>query len=809
MFADLRLACRQLFKSPGFTATVVLSLALGIGANAMVLAWLQELVLRPLPGVAEPGRLVSLVSNQGGGCTSLPDLATFVAEGGVFTDAVSSMPTVACLENGDGPRWINTRIVTANYFDALGVRALHGRTFRPDEDRLPGGNPVLVIGAGLWQRAFQGAPDIVGRVVTLNRHAFTVIGVVADEFRGTLPPGRIEAWAPASMIAEVRNQDRFFLTSRTARGWHNLARLRADTTIDQAETAVAAIDARLAGAFPGESRDIHHHVVPLSQSPWGAQKVIGPTLWLLLAVTAGVQLIVVANVANLLLARAVARRREVAVRLAVGAGRLRLLRQFGTESALLTGLGAALGLFVASWAVDAIYLFVPTEPGAEPAVQFHLGQAAVLGTLGASVLSALVFGLAPALQTLRPDLAAALKDGGRNATGDRRHRRLRHTLVVAEVAIAAVLLIGAGLCLAGLRHAQRIDIGLDPQGVLVSEMRIGMNGYTAATGPDFYLRLRERLAARPEVEEVALASWLPLGFGGCKGSYVTVEGYERPPGADLTYEFVIVSPRYFAALRIPLVAGRDFTDADDLAAPRVAIVNEHFAQRFWPGQDPLGRRFRSGGEWRTVVGVAKAGKYNRLDEAPRCFFYLPYTQGVPDLDLDACVRTKVAPAGFAGTMQTVVGEIDPAVTLRRSLPLAVHCARVFIPQRIATALLLVLGGMALALAVMGIYAVIAYGVSQRAREFGVRMALGASRGAILRLVLRQSLVLIGLGIAVGLVSSWALARHMAGLLCGLTPYDPVLFAGVAAGLVGVALVAAWWPARRATTVEPSAVLRGE
>ena len=806
---DLRYGLRLLAKSPGFTAVVVLSLALGIGANTTVLCWLRNLVLHPLPGVTDQAQLVALVSNQGGGNVSLPDLRDFGQLHAVFAGTEASMPTPACLTVEQQAEWIETQIVSANFFELLGVKPLFGRTFLPDEDQKPGGNPVLVISENLWRRRFGADPSILGRVVDLNRHRFTIVGVAPASFHGSTPPLTSEVWAPLSMIWEVRNQGTYFLTARSARGWHNLARLQRGVSIEQARAAVAALDAQLTLAYPKNNTDIHHRVVPLSRCPWGAQTVMGPALQMLLAVSLGVLLIVAANVANLLLARAATRQKEIAIRLAAGASQARLIRQFLTESLLLALLGGGMGVILAGWAVDSVSLFLPAELAARAQLSFSLDGAtlgyAVLLTLG----TGLAFGLVPAVQGSRSDLYAVLKEGGRSSAGGAAHHRLRGILVVAEVALALMLLIGAGLCVRGLQQARQIDIGFRSDHVLIAGLQIGMNGYDQDTGKVFYRQARQRLADLPGVEDAALASWFPLGLAGCKGSGAYVEGYERPIGEDTTYEFAIISPRYFATLRIPLIAGRDFTDADDARAPAVAIVNEPFARRFWPGQDAIGRRFRTGGVWRTIVGVAKAGKYNRLNEGPWCFFYLPYQQGVPDLDLNLCVRTAGDPSAFASTVRQTMHELDPGIELLQTLPLAEHSAMVLFPQRMASSLLVLLGVVALTLATMGVYAVMAYAVNQRMQEFGVRIALGATPRDVLRLVMGRGLALAAGGVAVGLVLALILTRLLTGFLYGVSPFDPMTFIGVPVVLVLVAVIACFLPAHRATRADPIVALRAE
>jgi predicted permease len=807
MLADLRYAFRQLRKSPGFTAVVVLTLAFGIGANATVLCWLRNLVQRPVPGAADQPSLVVLLSNWGGGNVSLGDLRDLGALDQVFSGAAASMTTPASLTADERTEWTYGQIATANFFDLLGVRPLLGRTFLPDEDRLQGGNPVLVIGETLWRQRFASDPQIVGKTVELNRHAFTIIGVTPAEFRGTMNGTRCEFWAPVSMFREVSARGDGDLERRTWRGFHNIARLRPGATLAQAQAAIDTCDAQLEKAYPATNRAVRHRILPYSQCPYGAQS-IAPVLHLLLAVSLGVLLIVTANIANLMLARAAARRREIAIRLATGASRWRVLRQLLTESLALAVPGGLFGLVLASWGVDLIGWFVPRTNKAVDLSIFRLEANTVGLALLLTLAAGLFFGLVPALQTLGPRLYETLKEGARSAGGVS-HHRIARTLVITEVALALMLLVCAGLCLKGLREAVKLDLGFVPDRVLIGELRIGMNGHTQETGMAFYRQLEQRLAALPGVEQAALASWFPLGFGGCKGLGAEVEGYVPPVGEDPTYEYAAISPRYFATMQIPLLAGRDFAESDGADAPLVAIVNEQFAQRFWPGRDALGHRFNSAGKWRTVVGVVKTGRYEKLGEAPRCFFYLPYRQRLPDLDLNICLRTSGDPAGYANALRAAVREIDPRVELRGILPMATATQHAFIGQRIATSLLTALGAVALFLAALGVYAVMAHAVRQRTQEFGIRVALGAQPGDILRQVGREGFRLALAGIVAGLGLAAAATRLLAGFLFGVSAFDPTIFALTSTVLLLLVLAASGVPARRATRVDPMVALRSE
>ncbi len=796
-------ATRRLLGRPGYSAVVVLTLAVGVGANATVWSWIESLVTRPLPGVERQQDLVVLVSNQGGGNVSRLDLEDF-ATLDVFSGALLGNIALASLAVERETEWVNTEIVSASFFDVLGVRPVLGRTFLPGEDRKPGGDAVLVISERLWRRRFASDPAVVGRAVELNRRPFTIIGVASAPFRGTRSAFAYDAWAPASMLWEVRNQR---LDKRDARGWFNVVRLRPGVSLARARAAVAARNAELARAYPDTNRGTEHRLLWLSEAPNGAQGVLGPVLRLLLAVSLGVLAIVAVNLANLSLAAAASRRREIAIQLALGAGRAQVVGLLLAESLVLALVGGAFGVLVAAQLTGAIGFFVPAAPQGlvldSPLDGRTLGFALLLATA-----TGLVVGLATALRASGVNVREGLQAGGRSAAGAA-PLRLRAALVVAQTALAVVLLIGAGLCLQGLRRARAVDLGLDPDRVLTASLQIGANGYTAETGPGFYRELRQRLAAQPGVEEAALASFFPLGLMGCKGADVLVEGYEPPPGADRTYEYAIVSPRYFAALRIPLVSGRDFTDADDAAAEAVAVVNQAFAERFWPGQDPLGRRFRSRGQWRRIVGVARTGRYNRLDEPAWPFFYLSYQQGVPDLDLSLAVRTSSDPEAAARTVRSTLKELDPGVDLLRTVLLRRHVESVFFAQRMAAGLLLMLGAMAAGLAALGVYGVTSFAVAQRTQEFGVRAAIGATAGDVGWLVLRQTLALAALGAAIGLALSPALTRLASSFLQGVSPFDPLTYAAVPAFLALVAALAAALPALRAARVDPVVALRSE
>ncbi len=808
---DLKFALRLLWKSPGFTAAAILSIGLGIGATTTVFCWIQEVLLRPLPGVAKPQQMVVLCASRHGNVwdtVSRPDLLDYAQLTNVFTGVIGSQVTPACIAVDGRQEWAYGQIVSANFFDVLGVKALHGRTLVADEDQRLGGAPVLVLSEGYWKRRFGGDQGVIGRVVEVNRHSFTVVGVVPGSFRGTMSALVCDYWAPLAMHEQVAN-----FGSWDARGdrWiHTQARLRPGVSRRQAQAAVDVVAKRLEESFPKTNEDMELRVLPLWKAPYGGQAMLLPVLSLLFAVTVGVLLIVSANVANLLLARATVRQKEVAIRLALGVGRARLIRQLLTESLVLSLLGGALGVILAGWAKGLFRTFLP-KTYLPVGYTFDMDPATLGFTLLVTLITGVLFGLAPALQASRVNLSGTLKEGGRTSGAALPHHRLRSALVVAEVALALVLLIGAGLCIKGFRKAREVDIGFDPRQVLLAGLRVGMNGYTEEAAIPFYRQLRQHLAAMPGVKSAALASWYPLGFEGGSGTGFEVPGYERSPTEEMGAQYAIITPGYFETLRIPLVEGRDFTEDDDRQHDPVVIINENMGRRYWPNQSPLGRKIGmfGGSKFATVVGVAKAGKYRSLGETPARFIYLPYQQGAWDLNLGVALRTEADPASFASALRREIRTLDPGVEVWALLPMTDFIQAAFLAQQIVSSLLFALGAVALVLAAMGIYGVMAYVVSHRTHEMGIRMALGASTGRLTGLVLAQGLKLTAIGVVAGILGATMLSRVLTSFLYGVSPFDLFTFAAVSALLGLVSLLACVVPAWRASRVDPMMVLRGE
>lgn len=737
---------------------------------------------------------------------SLPDLEDYAKLTNTFSGIIGSQITPACLSLDNELQWVFGQIVTANFFDVLGVRPILGRAFVREDGLKPGGNPVMLLSEGCWRRSFGADPGIVGKTVALNQHGFTIIGVLPAEFLGTVGGLRFDFWTPLSMHQEVANFGS--LTERGDRWLHTQARLRSEVSRVQAQAAIRVAGAQLEEAYPETNREIRAMVLPLWKSPYGAQSFLFPVLQILLVVSLGVLLIVSANIANLLLAKSVGRRKEIAIRYAMGARLPHLLRQLLTESALLAFCGGVMGVLFTVWATRLLAVFIPNTH-LPIAVLFDIDLGTLGYTLVVSLMTGLVFGMVPAIQTCRMNLNTTLREGGRTSNTGSGHHRLRGGLVIAEIALALLLLVGAGLCIKGFDKARQTNIGFDPRNLLVAGLRIGMNGYTEETGLPFYRKVRDRLRELPGVSHVALSSWFPLGFEGGSSLGVDAEGYSRRPNEDMGVQYSIVSPGYFETLRIPLLDGRDFSESDDAESAGVAIINETMGNRFWQGQNPIGRKFKI---WRgemTVIGVAKDGKYRSLNEPPKAFFYLPYQQGVWDLNLGVVVRATGRPEAMANAVRGEIQALDPGVAVWASLPMIDFIQAAFFPQRVASMLLLALGAIALTLAGIGIYGLMAYLVSQRSHELGIRLALGARPRDVLRLVVVQGMSLAGMGVAGGLLGAVALTHFLAGFLFGVSPFDPVTFLAVTVVLVVVAFFASYVPARRATRIDPLVALRCE
>jgi predicted permease len=815
---DIGFALRTMRRNPAFTAVAVISLALGIGANTTIFTLLNAVLLAPLP-VARSSELVvayttDRVSTVGGLGGLLPmsylNFKDLREENQYLTDmAAYSMPVPVSLVAAGEPQQGFAELVTGTYFAVLGVEPELGRFFLSHEDTTPGRNPVVVLSHGCWRRRFGGDRAVIGRTVSLNGAAFTVIGVTREGFNGVNSLFSPDAWVPSAMAGTVLPiQMRAWMNERRALLFFVAGRLRPGATVGQAEANLETLAAALEREYPEPNRGRSVALRRLAEATIfpGFRDTFVRGGAVLMTIVGLVLLIACANVANLLVARGAARRQEVAVRLALGASRARLAQQLVTESLLLAALGGALGLVIASAARDGIWSLRPPFL-AQNLVNLTFDGRVFAFTALASVATGLVFGLIPARLALRADVIGPLKDESRGSGPSRGRAVIGRVLVTAQVALSVVALVAAGLFLRSLERANDIDPGFDVEHVAVVGVNPGQAGYDGARAAAFYRTVRDRVASGAGVDSAAWASAAPLSGGLLRT--VIKEGEDPGSTAGRNMVTTIVSgPAYFQTIGIPLLHGRDFTDADREGSVRVAIVNQTFADRVWPGGDPIGKRFRfyTDAFHHQVIGVAKTSKYMLLGEDPQPAAYVPLEQNPADT-MVLILKTRGTPGAVLGAAQHDIRAIDARVPITNPFTLREVVRQSLWPARLAAILLGALGTLALALASVGVYGVVAYAVAQRTREIGVRMALGADRSRVLSMVLRQAMGPVGLGIAIGVAGALAVSRLAARLLYGLRATDPLTFAGVTALLLLVALVASWIPAWRASRLDPLRALR--
>jgi predicted permease len=820
---DARLAARRLRTSPGFTLAAVLSLGLGIGATTTLASLVQAVLLRPLP-VADPERVVAVyTSDYSGpayGASSYPDYLDFRASG-VFDGLVAYQIAPIGLSSDGASARVWAEFVTGDYFATLGIPVARGRALAPADDGAHA-PPVAVVSHALWQRLLGGDAAVLGRAVTLSGRPFTVVGVAPPGFSGLTRGLAMDVWVPMAS-RPVLGADARVLEARGDRGLLLLGRLPPGVPLAAAEARLRTLAASLRERHAQEWTDVREQTRRIGLLPeWQArlQPMLAAPVQLFLALLGAIATIVLltacANVANLFLARLARRRREVAVRLSLGAGRGRLVRQLLAETLLVALVGGALGTLLAYAATGALAsarlpLPLPVALDVQPDPRVLAFAVAV------SLLTGLALGLLPSLAAARGDVVSGLKDGAPARFG---RGRLRGAFVVAQVALSLVLLCGAFLFLRGLGRAAAIDPGFDGGPVLAVPVDLVLSGYDEARTVAFEGRLRERAAGLDGVTAVALAANVHLDPLSSVRRGLTVEGHAPAEGEDMEVHAAAVGAGFFEALALPLVRGRGFTDADRPGTPGVAVVNETFARRYWPGQDPIGRRLSTSGPegpYLQVVGVARDAKYGSLGEDPRAFFYVAFAQDfrfvrstgefVPATVL---VRTTGGdPLARAAAVRQAVQDVDPLVTVSPARPLADLVGLSTLPSRVAGSVLLAFGALGLGLAALGLSGIVAQSVAQRTREFGVRLAIGARRGQIVRLALAEGSRLVAVGLVLGLALGLVLARLVSSLLFGLSTVDPVTFVGAPAMLLSVALAAAWVPARRASRVDPVACLRSE
>jgi predicted permease len=798
-------------KNPGFTLVAVLTLAVGIAANTAVFGWIENVLLRPLPGVADGGRLAALETLRADGdfvTTSYPDYRDYRDHLKLISGIAAATPNAFSLGEEDRAERVWGELVSGNYFAVLGVAPVLGRPFSPDEygDK-QGAYPVAVISHDLWKRRFHSDPGVIGSTIRVNRRQLTVVGVAPPEFRGILPGLTFDVWIPLMMAPQLNTMPDWMLDDRQTRNLISVVRLKPGVSIPRARAEAAALARRMAEADADTNKGIGVTILPVREGHFGAQSLLTAPLKILMAVCGVVLLIVCANVANLLLARTTARRNEFAMRIALGAGRFRLARQLLIESLVLALMGGLAGMPLAMWMSQSLGYLVPAS-GLPIVVEGQLDGAILAFTVLVCVAACVVSGIVPAIHTARADLNDALKQSGRSGAAGLRSRRIRGALVVAEVALALVAVIGTGLFARSFQLARRIDPGFDAHNVLVSHLYLSTAGYKVPDRKLFCQRLRERLVSQPGIEAASYADMVPLGFNGGPWEPLQVEGYV--PGASENMQIYrnVVAPGFFDLLKIPLIEGRDFTERDDRDTGLVMIVNQTFVRRYFGNAYPIGRRVHGWGEWFTIVGVVKDGKYHTPNEATQPYFYVPFRQVYrADLQIAVYVRAAGDPGHALAALRREVRSMDPNVGVFDAMPLTDYMAAALFPQKVAASLLGALGAIALVLAAVGLYSVMAYSITQRTQEIGIRLALGAQSGDVLGLVLRQGMGLTLAGLLAGVVGAAAVTRLASGLLIDVSPVDPSIFAAAAVFLTVVALAACYIPARRATRIDPNAALR--
>jgi len=810
---DIRYGIRLLRANPRFTLIVVFTLSMGIAANTTVFNWIDNVLLHPIPGAASAGELVCFetVAQNGDHLTiSYPSYRDYRDHLTRLSGLLIARLTSFSVGPDDRPEPAWGELVSGNYFAVLGVKPELGRLFSPDEygDKL-GGYPVVVIGDALWRRLFHADPEAIGRTLRINRQVLTVAGVVPPGFHGTVPGVALEIWVPAVMAAQLKAMPEWMLSERTSQMFLATARLKPGVSMEQAQSEVTAIATEIARRNPSSDGGLRAMLVPVWKGQFGAPAVLARPLLILMVVCMVVLLIVCANVANLILARVTSRQREFALRRALGAGRARVVRQLLTESLVLAAAGAAAAVPLILWLQDLLVkLSPPTRLPLTALSAWNLDSVAF--SMAVCLITALASGIAPALQTARTDLNSVLKDGGRGGTAGGRLLRLRGMLVVSEVALALVALVGAGLFARSFKASAGINPDFDARNVAVAQFQLASAGYSVAERKLFCRRLRERLEAQPGVKAVAYADSVPLGFYGHPWEDVSVTGYVPARDERMKIHRNIVSPGYFAALHIPILEGRDFTEQDDESSSRVVIVTQEFARRFFAGRNPIGYKVRAWGDWFTVVGIAADSKYHTPNEAPMTYFYAPLRQVYrEDHTLAFYVRTA-GPAGLGvAALQREASALDPNVSALNAMPMADYITAPLYPQKVAALLLSGLGALAIVLAAIGLYGVMSYSVSQRTHEVGIRMALGAAPGEVVAMLVREGMRFIGIGLAVGIAIALVLARAASGVLLHVSAADPAVYAGATLFLAAIALVACYLPARRATHIDPNISLHAD
>lgn len=810
---DIRYGVRVLLKSPGFSIIAILTLALGIGANSTIFSWVNSTVLNPVPGVKNVGQFAELAAGPDGDPTPLsyPDYVDLRDHNHSLSNLMAFSMWSMDLTGNHKPQRVWGVFSSANYFDTLGARPLLGRTFLPEEGTRPGGAPVVVLSYHVWQNRFGGDRSIIDRAIQINKQPFTVIGVAPPSFQGTQTAVRADLWLPIMMVRQFVTVDKSLgsdlLDGRNQNWLMAIGHLKPGVTREQAQSDLSSLYGQIARQYPDSHRETTRATFyPLWRAPWGANYYLRDILFLLMAISGVVLLLACANVANLLLVRSVSRRREMAIRLSIGATRWRLVRQLLAESLILAGCGGGIAMLFTLWTSGMLGSFIP--PSQIPVfMDYHADRTVLVATLIISLLTGVIFGTLPALRSSALQPAAVLKEESGSASAGHRKARISSVLVVAQIAMCLLLLICAGLFIRSFRLQQKFYPGFNPQNVLIETYDLQGVGYNANTGLQFHRQLLAKLDAIPGVKSAALATWVPMSMIISRQN-VDAQGYVPQRHESMSMDATWVSPDYLETMQIPLVSGREFAPTDTDKSRLVAMVDQELVRRYWHNQDPIGKKLRVDGKWFTVVGVTENIDTDHLGQPPRPFVYLPLLQ---DYSSQVAIHIRVAgnPLEYVGAVQNAVHSLDADLPLFDLMTLQSRIDLNSTTSRIGGVFVGAFGLLALVLAAIGIYGVLAYTTRQRTHEIGIRMALGADPRAVFGLVLRQGAFLTALGIAIGFAASVLLTRALSSQLFGISATDPLTFAAVVLLLLFVAFLACFIPARRAMRTDPMVALRYE
>jgi len=811
LLRDLRYGWRTLMRNPAFTAVAILTIGIGIGASTTIFSWMRPMLLNPLPGATQSDRIVAIENMAPDGepiTTSYLDFRDFRDNLKLVNLVTARVGNVFSV--GDAPHTTQVwgEMVSGNFFDVLGIQPEAGRFFSDAErDDAQNAHAVVVISYSYWKNQYHSDRSAVGSSLRINRTPFTIIGVAPEGFHGTRSGLDYEMWMPLTMYGQLTHTGTWMLRDRNTRNFMMFARLAPDVTTEQARAEVQALANRMAVADADSNQGIEATVLPVWQSHFGTQSILLTPITILMGASGVVLLIVCANLANLLLARATGRLKEFSVRLAMGARPMRLIQQLLTETLLMAVAGSVCGLILANLLGGALRWLLPAV--ARPAMlQPPLDGQVLAFTMALAFGVAILAGLAPAVHASRANVNEMLKEGARSGSSGAHSHRLRGLLVTSEVALAVIALVGAGLFLKSFQTARAIDPGFQPEGVALARFDFSSAGYDARQTDSYCRRLREQLERQPGVTAVSYDDSPPLGFSGGNWEPLEVEGYVPGPNENMKIYRDMVSPGYFETMKIPLVEGRDFDLRDDATSRKVMIVNQEFVRRLLANRSVIGRKVHGWGQWFTIVGVAKDSKYHRVSESPQPYFYIPIRQIFrPEYGLTFDVRTSgSANEAIAGLRREATG-IDPELTIFDAEPMTEYVAASLFGAKVAASLLSVLSGLGLLLAAIGLYSVMAYAVAQRTGEIGIRVTLGAQPRDIMRLVIRQGLAFAAAGLVVGSLAAAALARVVAAMLVGVGPADPLVYAAATGFTVFVTLASAAIPAWRALRVDPAVALR--